>query len=158
MATTRTPPQQGTQAKLFGQINVVLSMTHYYFSQGLHSSDSCHAVLAFILLLLLSLLQLKSSENHHHHQTYAFIACHGMSCFGWLAMVSLASILLPNSLGPPLYFLYILFLAGELLCRRLQMLWNWVHQIIVNRVPLMLPSRLTAHSFSNTSGIPRLQV
>ncbi|KAL7182717.1 hypothetical protein ACSBR1_041409 [Camellia fascicularis] len=193
MATTRRTPQQGTQANLFGQINVAfLSMTHYYFSQGLHSSASCHAILAFILPLLLSFLQLKyqgnknrspfdthpksvgvsiaslllycfvydaelrSSENHRH-QTYAFIARRGMVCFGWLAVVSLASILLPDSLGLPLYFLYILFLAGELLRRHLQMLWNWVHQIIVSRVPLMLPSRLTAHSFSNTGGTPRLQ-
>ncbi|KAL7199443.1 hypothetical protein ACSBR2_021669 [Camellia fascicularis] len=79
MATTRTPPQQGTQANLFGQINVVLSMTHYYFSQGLHSSDSCHAVLAFILPLLLSLLQLKYQGNKDispfdTHPTYVLVA------------------------------------------------------------------------------------
>ncbi|GMP95758.1 hypothetical protein CsSME_00044681 [Camellia sinensis var. sinensis] len=187
-------PQQGTQANLFGQINVAfLSKTHYYFSQGLHSSASCHVVLAFILSVLLSFPQLKYQGNkdispfdthptsmrvaiasfllycfaydaklrsfeNHRHQTYAFIVCRGMVNFGWLAVVSLPSILFPNSLGPPLYFLYILFLAGELLHRRLQMLWNWVYQIIVNRVPLMLPNRLTTYSLSNTGGVPRLQV
>ncbi|THG08477.1 hypothetical protein TEA_020864 [Camellia sinensis var. sinensis] len=148
-------PQQGTQANLFGQINVTfLSMTHYYFSQGLHSSASCHAVLAFILPALHSFLQLNYQGNkdispfnthltsvcvaiasfllycfaynaelrfseNHCHQTYAFNVCRGMTCFGWLVVVSLASILFSNSLGPPLYFLYILFLAGELLRRRL---------------------------------------
>lgn len=122
-----------------------------------HPTSVRVAIASLLLYCFAYDAELRSSENHRH-QTCAFIARRGMACFGWLAVVSLASILLPNSLGPPLYFLYILFLAGELLCRCLQMLWNWVHQIIVNRVPLMLPSRLTAHSFSNSGGIPRLQV
>ncbi|GMP95753.1 hypothetical protein CsSME_00044676 [Camellia sinensis var. sinensis] len=60
--------------------------------------------------------ELKSSsyKDHRYWQTYA---CHGTVVIGWLGLVSLASILLPDSVGPLLYFLYILFLAGEFLGR-----------------------------------------
>ncbi|KAL7184715.1 hypothetical protein ACSBR2_026791 [Camellia fascicularis] len=124
-----------------------------------HSTHTQHlCVLPLLVCFYIALPTMPKSDlsENHRHQTYDFIARRGMVCFGWLVVVSLASILLPNSLGPPLYFLYILFLAVELLHRRLQMLWNWVHQIIVSRVPLMLPSRLIAHHFSKTGVIPRL--
>ncbi|GMP95752.1 hypothetical protein CsSME_00044675 [Camellia sinensis var. sinensis] len=96
--------------------------------------------------------ELKSSsyEDHRRLQTHAR---HGAVVFGWLGLVSLTSILLPDSVGPLLYFLYILFLAGEFLCRPLQMLWNWLHHIVMGKVPVMPPSWLTtAHAFSNSRG------
>ncbi|KAL7171061.1 hypothetical protein ACSBR2_035844 [Camellia fascicularis] len=97
-------------------------------------------------------VELKSSsyEDHHRSQTYAR---HGTVVFGWLFLVSLASILLPDSVGPLLYVLYILFLAGEFLRRQLQMLWNWLHVIVRSKVPVMPPSRLTmSRAFSNSRG------
>ncbi|KAL7182720.1 hypothetical protein ACSBR1_041412 [Camellia fascicularis] len=114
-----------------------------------HPKSMGIAVASLLLYCFAYDAELRSSATHRW-QTYQFLARRGVVLFGWLAVVSLASILLPDSLGSLLYSLFVLFSSGELLSHRLQMLWKWVHQIITGRVPLMLPSRLTAHSFSNT--------
>ncbi|GMP83581.1 hypothetical protein CsSME_00037440 [Camellia sinensis var. sinensis] len=95
-------------------------------------------------------LKPSSYEDHHRLQTYAR---YGTVVFGWLLFVSLASILLPDSVGPLLYVLYILFLAGEFLRCQLQMLWNWLYQIVMGKVPVMPSSWLTtSRAFSNSRG------
>ncbi|KAF7139433.1 hypothetical protein RHSIM_Rhsim07G0111900 [Rhododendron simsii] len=152
-----------------------ISISNYYFSHPPPppSFDSCHTVLAFIVPVLLSLLQIKYQGNQispfethpismvifvaslllycfgYHAKsrwpTYALVISHGMVAFGSLSVVSLASILFPNSFRPVLYFLYVLVTAAELL-----KLLKWVHRKIVG----MLPSQFTSTAaFSNIGGV-----
>ncbi|KAG5539913.1 hypothetical protein RHGRI_020212 [Rhododendron griersonianum] len=138
------------------------------------SLESCHTVLAFIVPVLLNLLQIKYQGNQlspldthpismvisvaslllyclgYHAKsrwpTYALVVSRGMVVLGSLSVVSLASILFPDSFGPVLlYTLFVLFSAAELL-----MLFKWVHRKIMG----MLPSQLTTAAFSNTGGVP----
>ncbi|KAL7182724.1 hypothetical protein ACSBR1_041416 [Camellia fascicularis] len=119
-----------------------------------HPKSMSVAIASLLMYCLAYDAELRFSASQRT-QTYAR---RGVVVFGWFGLVSLASILLPDSVGPLLYSLYVLFSSGELLSRRLQMLWKWVHRIIMGRVPLMLQSRLTAHSFSNTGAVPRPRV
>ncbi|KAL7215169.1 hypothetical protein ACSBR1_027351 [Camellia fascicularis] len=64
--------------------------------------------IALASLLLYCHAELRSSTSHRW-QTYQFLARRSVVVFGWLAVVSLASILLPDSLGPLLYSLFVLF-------------------------------------------------
>lgn len=57
--------------------------------------------------------------------TYAWIPARAMAVFGSLSMASLASILVPDSLGPILSFLCVFFMAGDQLMLRLQRLLRW---------------------------------
>ncbi|KAF7138416.1 hypothetical protein RHSIM_Rhsim07G0111400 [Rhododendron simsii] len=132
------------------------------------SLESCHNVLAFIVPVLLSLLQIKYQGNKispfethpismeisvasllfyclgYHAKsrwpTYALVVSRGMVVFGSLSVVSLASILFPDSFGPVLYALFVLFSATELV-----KLFKWVHRKIMG----MLLSQLTTAAFSN---------
>ncbi|KAL7256301.1 hypothetical protein ACSBR1_010262 [Camellia fascicularis] len=99
-------------------------------------------------------LESSSYEHLRRCQTYAR---HGTVVFGWLSLVSLVSTLLLDSVGSLLCLLYILFFAGKFLPRQFLMLWSWLHQIVLGRVPVMLPSWLTtlsrlatAYAFSNS--------
>ncbi|KAF7137791.1 hypothetical protein RHSIM_Rhsim07G0111700 [Rhododendron simsii] len=135
--------------------------------------ESCHTVLAFIVPVLLNLLQIKYQGNQlspfdtypismvisvaslllycfgYHAKsrwpTYALAVSRVMVVFGSLSVVSLASSLFPDSFGPVLYTLFVLFSAAELL-----MQFKWVHRKVMG----MLPSQLTIAAFSNTGGVP----
>ncbi|KAL7165053.1 hypothetical protein ACSBR2_040858 [Camellia fascicularis] len=167
----------------------IVSMSYFFFQQQelSTSSASYHSILAFIAPVLLNFMQIKYqkmeiSPFQTHPKSmgvaianlflYCFVydaelrssssqtyARHGMVVFGWLGLVSMASFLLADSLGPLLYSLCLLFSAGEFLCRGLKMQWNWLHnQIVMGRVPLMLPSRLRAQAFPYTRAIPQPHV
>ncbi|KAL7182725.1 hypothetical protein ACSBR1_041417 [Camellia fascicularis] len=94
--------------------------------QGKDISPFDVSIASLLLYFFSNDAQLRSSQRHRW-QTYVFIiARRGMVIFGWLGLVSLASILLPDSLGPAVYFLYILFSAGELLGHRLSLMFpSW---------------------------------
>ncbi|KAF7139011.1 hypothetical protein RHSIM_Rhsim07G0112100 [Rhododendron simsii] len=91
------------------------------------------------------LLYCLGSHAKSRWPTYALVISRGMVAFGSLSVVSLASILSPNSFRPVLYFLYVLVTAAELV-----KLLKWVHRKIVG----MLSSQLTSTAaFSNIGGV-----
>ncbi|KAL7215164.1 hypothetical protein ACSBR1_027346 [Camellia fascicularis] len=109
-----------------------------------------HCKCASLLPACYAELKSSSCEDHHRCQTYAR---HGTVVFGSFGLVYLASTLLLDSIGSLLYLLYILFLAGKFLPCQLLMLWNWLYQIVLGRVPVMLLSRLIiVHAFSHSRG------
>lgn len=169
--TTRIP-----STNFFAQIYVVSIIISNYLLQPPPppSLESCHTVLAFVVPVLLNLLQIKYQGNQlspfdthpismvisvaslllycfgYHAKsrwpTYALVVSRVMVVFGSLSVVSLATVLFPESLGPVLCTLFVLFSAAELL-----MLFKWVHRKIMG----MLPSQLiTTAAFSNTGGVP----
>ncbi|CAL5429634.1 unnamed protein product [Camellia sinensis] len=167
----------------------IVGMSYFFAQQEEQSTSSAsyHSILAFIVPVLLNFMQIKYQkmeispfETHPKSMgvaipsllLYCFVhdaelrssssqtyARRGKVVFGWLGLVSMASIFLADSLGSLRYSLYILFSAGEFLRHGLQMLWKWLHhQIVMERVPLMLPSRLRAQAFPYTRAIPRPHV
>ncbi|CAL5412823.1 unnamed protein product [Camellia sinensis] len=79
--------------------------------------------------------KLRFSSADHAMPDYGPAISRAMGLFGSLCLVSLASILCPDSVRVVLYLLYPLFLASqfEFVRRQLQMLWNWLHRRVTSR-------------------------
>ncbi|KAI8546619.1 hypothetical protein RHMOL_Rhmol07G0133200 [Rhododendron molle] len=172
MASTTRSPWRNFFAQI--NVSSIMSISNYFsHPTPLPSVNSCHTVLAFIVPVLLSLLQIKYQGNQispfethpismvifvaslllyclgYHAKvrwpTYALVVSRGMVVFGSLSVVSLATILFPDSLGPVLYMLYVLFTAAELL-----KLLKWVHR----KIMVVLPSQLTTVAFPDRGDVP----
>ncbi|KAF7138579.1 hypothetical protein RHSIM_Rhsim07G0111100 [Rhododendron simsii] len=125
-------------------VPVLLSLLQIKYQGNQISPFETHPIsmVIFVASLLLYCLGYNAKSRW---PTYALIISRAMVAFGSLSVVSLASILFPNSFRPVLYFLYVLVTAAELL-----KLLKWVHRKIVG----MLPSQLTSTAaFSNIGGV-----
>ncbi|XAR54929.1 hypothetical protein NMG60_11030267 [Bertholletia excelsa] len=86
------------------------------------------AVASLLLYCFFSDGQQRSSSSDHILPVHAGPVHRATVVFGSVSSAALASVLFPGSIRPVLFVVYALFLAGELMDWRVQVLRNWFRQ------------------------------
>ncbi|CAL5432576.1 unnamed protein product [Camellia sinensis] len=100
-----------------------------------HPTTMLVSITSLIVYCVAYDVELRFSSSDHAMPDYGLVISHVIGLFGSLCLVSLASILCPDSIRVVLYLLYTLFLASQLVFAhcQLQMLWSWLHQRVISR-------------------------
>ncbi|XAR54928.1 hypothetical protein NMG60_11030266 [Bertholletia excelsa] len=148
-------------------------MYNYYYARQPPLFPPSYSILALLISALFEFLQLKyqgkeaspfqthpkstgvaiaslilyylayEAQLSHLSATYACLVSTGVAFFGSLSWVSLASILLPDSLESVLFLVHMLFWTGVSLGCRVQMIWKWLVKRVSAQAP-MLPTQIVA--------------
>ncbi|GMP31467.1 hypothetical protein CsSME_00005667 [Camellia sinensis var. sinensis] len=136
-----TPPAHRLHTIFSFLVSLLLNFLQLQYQAQVVSPFETHPTTMLVSITSLTVYcfaydaELRFSSTAHAMPNYGSVISRVMGLFGSLCLVSLASILCPDSVRVVLCLLYTLFLANQFVfvhCQ-LQMLWNWLHQRVISR-------------------------